>query len=465
VSARIYSTLVFGLLLVAPLATRAAPTPSTPSSSSANAPVDEAALATQETREQAMTQGDGIAAIVNDSPISNYDVRQRIALFAATSGAHISPDSLKQIRNQVLKQLETERLELLESEKDKVTVSAADVDKAINSILTDNHLSQDQLNKMLSSSDVRIETLRAQIAASIAWQKLVQDQLGDRVHVSDLDVSDEMARLKRGENKPHYLVAEIFEAVDTPEQDGKVQKDMENLETQLQSGASFQTVARQFSQNPTAASGGDLGVVQEGQLPPELDKVLVTMKPTAYSAPIRGPGGYYILWLRELEVPANAKVPDLAPEPTGPPGTLPLVRILLPIGAKPANDLLQNALKAANVLRSQIRSCTGAKEVAKHLQGAVFMDLGNMRLADLSKEMQSAIGQTPAGEPTPPMGSPAGIEIIVRCDKPVPKINRFGMPTREEVQEQIYEEQITTLSRQYLRDLRREADIETVGKS
>jgi peptidyl-prolyl cis-trans isomerase SurA len=387
-------------------------------------------------------------------------------LFVSTSGTRPTADQIAQIRGQVLKQLETERLELLEAEKAKVTVSAADVDKAVNDIIKDNHLTMEQLTRVLSESNVRMETLRAQIAAQIAWSKLVQDQLGDRVHVSDLDVADEMARLKRGANKAHYVVAEIFQAVDTPEQEAKVKKDMESLETQLQAGAPFSSVARQFSQNPTAAQGGDLGVIQEGQLSPELDKVLVTMHPGQYSPPVRATGGYYILFLRELQAPEGADLAALAPPPpSGPPGTLPLFRILLPLGPKPAASVLQNVMKIATVMRSQIQNCAGAREVAKRLPGSEPQDLGNMRIADLSEQMQSEIGQTEAGGSTPPFVSPAGVEIIVRCDKAVPKIQRYVALTHSQVEEQIYEEQITTLARQYLRDLRRDADIETVGKS
>jgi len=450
------------MLLAIPLGYQPAFAQSAAAGPSGDAPVDEAAVALSEAKE---AHSDGIAAKVNDSPISNYDVRQRIALFVSTSGTRPTPEQLKQIREQVLKQLETERLELLEAEKSKVTVSASDVDKQISQILKDNHMSQDQLNKILLSAGVRVETLRAQIAAQIVWSKLVQDQLGDRVHVSDLDVNDEMARLKRGADKPHYLVAEIFQAVDTPEQEDKVKKDMDNLETQLQAGAPFTAVARQFSQNPTAAQGGDLGVVQEGQLPPELDKVLVGLHPGQTSQPIRATGGYYILYLRELQMPQGAGDPDPVAQPSATPTKLPLMRILLPMPPKPSSEMMQHALEAAVALRSHIQGCASVKSVVSKLQGAEMFDLGNFQLADLNAEMRAAIEKAEPGGVTEPLGSQVGVELIVRCDKAIPKIGHFVMPSRDQVEEQIYEEQITTMARQYLRDLKRDADIETVGKT
>jgi peptidyl-prolyl cis-trans isomerase SurA len=75
--------------------------------------------------------------------------------------------------------------------------------------------------------------------------------------------------------------------------------------------------------------------------------------------------------------------------------------------------------------------------------------------------MQDALAKTGPGEVTQPFQSAAGIELIVRCDKAPPKITAFKMPSREQVENQLFEEQITTLSRQYMRNLRRTANVET----
>jgi len=405
--------------------------------------------------------GDGVAAIVNDSVISDYDLRQRMALFIATSGVKPSQDTLNSIRDQVLKELETEQMQLLEAKKDNISVSSAEVDRQIDDIVKNNHLSMDQLKNVLSQGGVDMSTLRQQISVQIAWSKLVQDQLGDRVHVTPADVDAELARIKQAANKPSYLVSEIFQAVDTPDQDAKVQKDMADLDNQIQLGAPFSSVARQFSQNPTAAQGGDLGWVEQGQLPADLEKRLETMNVGDVTEPIRAAGGYYILQLRDKQQPVGTKVAEAPKQDAGPPGTLPLVRVLIPIGPKPAKDLAERALQAALALRVHIRDCTHARDVVSRVPGAVYMNLGSMKLADLSTDMQSAIAKTQPGETTAPFPSPAGVELIVRCDKAAPKESVFVVPTRDQVEQQLYEEQMTVLARRYMRDLRREADVET----
>ncbi len=51
--------------------------------------------------------------------------------------------------------------------------------------------------------------------------------------------------------------------------------------------------------------------------------------------------------------------------------------------------------------------------------------------------------------------------MMLRCDKRAPVVTAFTIPTRAEVEEQLFDGQITMLSRRYLRDLRRNANVET----
>ena len=454
-----------------PANTKAAPAPQAPQAPAANAasPVDgERDVASADEplpdapsiKDALVSSNDGVAAIVNDTVISQYDLRQRIALFIATTGAKPTKENMDRIHDQVLKQLETERLELLEAQKNNITVSGSEVDKAISNITSDNNMSLDQLKGMLEQQGVNFATLRSQIATQIAWSKTVQGMYGDRIDVTPEDVNAELKRVAATADKPHYQVAEIFQAVDNPEQDSKIQQDMQNLHDEIQQGAPFQAVARQFSQNPTAAEGGDLGWVSDGQLPKELNDVLRSMEPGNVTAPIRGPGGYYILFLRGKQAPQGAKLPEQQAN-VNPDGTMPLARILLPIGEKPDKDLVGRAMQAAEVIRQHIDGCDGLDQLTKKINGSVYMNLGTMKVTDLSPQIQEALAKTHPGDVAEPFQSPAGIEIIVRCDKALPQITAFHMPTKDDIEQQMFEEQMSVLARRYLRDLRREADVET----
>ena len=404
---------------------------------------------------------DGVAAIVNDSIITEYDLRQRILLFVATSNLQATPEVLAKLRKQVLDQLEQEQLQIQEARRKGITVAPGDVDKSIDRITTDNHMTKDQLADMLKKGGVDMATLRAQIAVQIAWQKAVEDEFQDRINITPADIDVELARLQEGADKPHYLVSEIFLAVDNPDLDAKVEKDAQDIEAQLQSGASFVTVARQFSQSPTAASGGDLGWVHQGQLPTEIDTALKTMQVGSVSQPIRSTGGYYIVGLRERQEALGTRVPD--PATVKPVGPLTVARVLLPLGPNPPKQIKDGAIKIAVQIHDHVNGCETLPKIAQQVHGMVVQDLAKMglKIGDLSPEIQEAIGKAGPGEATPPFMSPAGVEMMVRCDKRAPTVTAYTIPTRQQIEEQLFDQQITMLSRRYLRDLRRNANVET----
>jgi peptidyl-prolyl cis-trans isomerase SurA len=257
---------------------------------------------------------DSVIATVNDESISDFELRQRVALYLALNGINqqLTAEQKTRMRGQILDQLEAEKVQLQEAQKKKITVSPIEVDKRINGMMQDNHFTMEQLRENLTKAGASEEALRAQITASIAWQKAVQDEYGDRVNVTPDMVDAEMQRYAEGANKPHYHVMEIFLPVDNPELDPKVKKDAEEVQNQLHQGAPFRVVARQFSQHPSAATGGDMGWINEGQLAPELNTALSKLEVGAITDPIRSTGGYYVLALAERQEPLGTKI-DTAP--------------------------------------------------------------------------------------------------------------------------------------------------------
>ena len=403
---------------------------------------------------------DSIAATVNDESISDYELRQRMALFIATSGLHPSPDDLKRIRAQTLDRLEDEKIQLQEAVKKHITVSPVEVDKAINNLLDQNHITIDQLRAVLANSGSGELTLRTQITAQLAWQKTVQDQYSDLVNVSQAQVDAEVQRFADGASKPHFLVNEIFLPVSKPELDAKVLQDAQSMESQLQAGAQFGALAHQFSQNPAAAQGGSIGWVHEGQLSPELNAALVNLTQGQVSPPVRAAGGYYILQLAARQEPVGTKIAGPTTAPTNPDGTLPLARLLLPLGPSPTQEMANSGMEAGDQIRKGFASCDQLKSIASKMTGAVYMDLGNMKPTDLSPDIQKALSQTQSGEATVPILSDAGVEIIARCDKRIQIETAYVMPTREQVEEELFNLQISALAQRYMRDLKRDADVE-----
>ncbi len=413
--------------------------------------------------EKAAADSDSIVATVNDESISDFELRQRVSLYLALNGfnqAQLTAEQKTRMRGQILEQLQAEKVQLQEAVKKKITVSPVEVDRRLNAMMQEYRFTIEQLRQNLINAGASEEALRAQITASIAWQKTVQDEYGDRVNVTDEMVAVEMARYADGANKPHYHVMEIFLPVDNPEQDAKVKKDGEEVEKQLHQGAPFPVVARQFSQHPTAATGGDMGWINEGQLAPELNTVLAKMDVGSISEPVRSTGGYYVLGLRERQEPLGTKISDAPTGPTGPAGTLPLARLLLPIDPRAPKPQVEEVMKVAVQIQQHYQNCKQLDELHGKMNGSVYMELGDAKLSDLSPQIQEALKNSKPGEAAMPFQDEAGIELIGRCDKRIEVKTAYVMPSRQQVEDQLFQNQIAALARRYLRDLKRDANIQ-----
>jgi peptidyl-prolyl cis-trans isomerase SurA len=248
---------------------------------------------------------EGIAAVVNDDIISMSDLTARLQLAMVSSGLPNTPETRQRLTPQVLRGLVDERLQLQEATRANMAVTAKEIDEAFGRVAEQNHMQRDQLEKMLASQGVPRSTLESQIRATIAWGKLVQRRLRPSIEIGQEEIDAVIQRIQANAGKPEYLAAEIFLAVDTPEREDEVRRLADRLYEQIGQGASFTAVARQFSQSAGATNGGDLGWVQQGQLPDELDTALRQLRPGQATRPIRSVTGYHILLLRDQRTVAG----------------------------------------------------------------------------------------------------------------------------------------------------------------
>jgi peptidyl-prolyl cis-trans isomerase SurA len=64
---------------------------------------------------------------------------------------------------------------------------------------------------------------------------------------------------------------------------------------QLSTGVAFEDVAREVSEDATAASGGNLGIIARGQFIPEFEETLAALEPGETSGVIETPYGFHVI--------------------------------------------------------------------------------------------------------------------------------------------------------------------------
>ena len=255
----------------------------------------------------------GIAAVVNNQAISIPDLVARIDVAIVASRLQASEDLRRQLAPQVLRALIDERLKVQEAERLGVTVSEAELASARRNVEQRNGIAAGGLDDFLQGQGLSVETVTDQLRAEILWSKLVRGRLGAAVSVGEGEIDEALAQLEANRGRPEYRAAEIFLAVESSEQESEVRAAAESLYDQLRRGANFDQIASQFSQSATAAVGGDIGWVLEGELPSEIEAALAQMEPGSIAPPVRTFDGYTIVALidrRTVLSDAPAAGPD-----------------------------------------------------------------------------------------------------------------------------------------------------------
>ena len=393
----------------------------------------------------------GVAALVNDEVISTYDLRERVLLLIMSSGVQPTQENLPQIQEEALRGLVDEHLELQELRKmekeQKFQIIAKDdeVEQALRQLAKDNNSSLDELKGQFARVGLDLGTLRDQIRAQISWQDMIQGRYGSRIRVGSNQVSMALQRIKADADKPRYELSEIF--IDSGRAGGtsEAMSGAQQLVSQIQQGAPFAAVARQFSNAATAANGGDMGWVSASELPSELAAAVDQMRPGQLSQPITVADGVYVLQLRDRRTAAGAVVVSLK-------------QAAVRLAADATPDQVQAAQKTLADFRATGATCADLDAKAAGVAGLVAGDLGQSDINDLSPDFRAAAESLAPNQLSEPIRTPVGLHLLIVCSR---NQQQAKMPSKQEVEGRLYQEQLSMLSRRYLRDLRNSATIET----
>lgn len=390
----------------------------------------------------------GIAAIVNDQVISQYDLDQRVRLVLVTSGIPQTPENAQRVQAQVLRSLIDEKLEMQEAVHQKISVPEAQVVQAYNSIAARADMTPEQIDQYLAQNGISKSTLINQIKAEIAWNQVVSQQFGPLISVSDEQVDEVLRKLEAEASETQYLVAEILLSYENPQQEAEVSAGAAKLVEQIRAGAPFQAVASQFSQSPSAASGGDIGWVHASQLPSVLAEVVPNMQPGQVSDPIQTVNGFYIVQLRSRQNGFGA-------DPMKDQFTL--MHVILPLSENASPAQVAKRVAETQALAASFTNCgTFPKEAAKY-QGADVAKPKTIAVGAMDPNLRKAVSDLKAGQVAQPIRSPRGMEILAVCDR----VNDAGgAPSRESIDDNLYSQQLSLMARRHLRDLRRDAVID-----
>ncbi len=390
-----------------------------------------------------------IAAVVNHEVISVFDLLERMKLVILSSDLKDTPETRQKLLPLVLRSLIDERLELQEAARLDIRVSDEEINKALAQIERDNKIQTGQIEEFFAKAGVDTGTLVAQVRASIAWGKVIRRRIRPTIDIGDDDIDEAFARVEANLGKPHNLLAEIFVAVDSPEKEIEVFGVAQRLVREIREGANFPALARQFSESATASSGGDLGWVAEGELGTELDAALKPLKPPALTEPIHTPGGYYIILLRDRQIPAQSEEGGV---------TVHLYQVYFPLGPNASKQEIAEHVKLAKAWQSKVKTCEDMAKLGDETGSTLSGDLGEIHLKELPDDLRKVVEPLDVSKASNPLQRADGLVMLMVCDR---KEQKSTLPTRDEVADILLRQRLELQADRYLRDLRSSASVDT----
>ena len=125
-----------------------------------------------------------IVVLVNDDPITVYDIEQRQRFLAVTTQEQPSPALKKKATDMLIE----ERLQIQQARKLGITSDEQDVNKVLAGMAKNNNMSPEQLGSALGQMGVNIKTLRDRIKAQVVWQDVVRRKFRRDVSIAESDV-------------------------------------------------------------------------------------------------------------------------------------------------------------------------------------------------------------------------------------------------------------------------------------
>jgi peptidyl-prolyl cis-trans isomerase SurA len=249
---------------------------------------------------------DRVVAVVNEDVITMSEVNEEGKAFFQKITEQAPADelsaALRRGREDVLNGLIDKKLIAQEAAKQKVTVSDEELDAAFKQMSATNQMGpeefRDKLKKIGMTEAVYRENLRNQILQS----KLLNYEVRSKIIITDDMILDyyDTHYTKQVAEGGYYLLQMGFVAKKDAPNSGKAdaaamldaKKRAERVRELVAGGQDFSSLAKKFSELPSAADGGNIGTFQAGEMADYMKGAVTSLAPGQVSEVVETPDGY-----------------------------------------------------------------------------------------------------------------------------------------------------------------------------
>ena len=244
---------------------------------------------------------DRVVAKVNNDVITLGTLEDRVAVFSSrmeTSGSVDEQLAKKKLMKTILDEMIAEKLQTQEAKKLGMKVAEKTLEEALDDLYNSNNITSEQFKEMLKNEGSDLEAYKEVIRDQILIARIRNNIIGSGA------VKERSIRKYYRKNKKDYWVpgkiiaSHIMLIKENGSSDNEIQfkkKKAEEILQQIQGGEGFSELAKKYSEDVSAHSGGELGAIDRGTMMPAFENAAFNLKIGEVSKVVETANGFHII--------------------------------------------------------------------------------------------------------------------------------------------------------------------------
>jgi peptidyl-prolyl cis-trans isomerase SurA len=375
----------------------------------------------------------GVAIVVNDRAVTNYELSQRTLLLDAFNTA----GDLRQLAREGLIE---DRLKQQEMARFSLRIDPAALQAELEAFAGRANLTLPEFEGVLAAQGIAPETLRDFVETNALWRDFVRGRFSREVTVNEADVDRAIAQSGVAPTQIEVLLSEIIIVV-TPQNEARAREVAARI-AQIRSFDEFSNAASQASALPSRENGGRIDWVPASNFPPQIASLLLDLEIGEVTEPIDIPNGIAFFQKRGQR---EARRPVTAP------ASIDYAAYYIPGGQS------EQALATAREVAADTDTCDDLYGVARN-QPREVLDRVVLPPADISPDIALELARLDPGEVSTnlTMNNGQTLVFLMLCAR-----NQTGSDAvnRDAIANQIRSQRLGALADALIADLRAAADI------
>lgn len=246
---------------------------------------------------------DKVVAIVNKEAITWSDLYKAMEFEVTESYRNLSDEDkrkfFKENETAFLEILIDMKLQLQEAQRTGIFVNPDEVDKAISSLKEKYSMTNEMFIETLKKEGFTLDEYKKKLQEKIIAGRLIDQEVRSKIVIDEESINNYIAKNKEitGQSEGYNLSHIFIKKSENKSSDDEKAKQIYN---KLKAGEDFSQTAIKYSEDATARSGGELGLISKADLSKEFSAAISKIKAGDISEPFWSAKGIHILKLNAV---------------------------------------------------------------------------------------------------------------------------------------------------------------------